>query len=521
MSYRGPATRLIADEALLRSRTNLSAAHLAAQTVGAWWVDPSNVTGNASDSNPGTSETAPLKTFGQIVRLWGTNNPTLNQNTTITFLSDQPDFSDPVDIVPICNQVFLTIIGTTTTILSGCTIGSFAGRNYTTGAADTFEDTSGKVAAAQPTLGFTAYSDLMIQTATATCWINADESSPTSVVVSAPMQTIAAGSYAYLSPGDGSVDPSGNVPPPLWVTLANGQHFSIVQPCKVYVTQAFVDNASAFGWPSSDGIGQSVTGIILQNIWSQVPPQTFPVPPVVAPTGVLPQVLLETCYMQQCRFDGALYELGVFRTSKTNCDFTGLNSSNSRFYGGLTAIASPLAFFFGQTFDGDCCIRFFVAQLSPAQIIFGTCRLGEFCSPVGAGGNGGPGDVYFISPNNDISIFYCPEVGGSVESGQLWGPSVAVSITQGTSFQIANTSGVTAETSFPSGCAITIDGSSGGASATQLSTFHSGAWTHYVTALSPAGLDAAVAGHVPLTAAIQNPDTGSKIVLNGGLLPTS
>ena len=95
---------------------------------------------------------------------------------------------------------------------------------------------------------------------------------------------------------------------------------------------------------------------------------------------------------------------------------------------------------------------------------------------------------------------------------------MAVDITQGTSFQIANTTGVTAETSFPSsGTAITIDGSAGGSTATQLSTFHSGAWTHYVTAISPAGLDALASGHVPATAAIQNPDTGSKFVLNGGI----
>lgn len=510
-----------------------------AQSVTTWYVDPSNSwpggawspsstqtgtpgTGSASNSNSGTSPSKPLLTFSEIVRRWGTNAPTLSQNTIIVFLSDQPGFNDPVEISPILNQCFLTIIGTPTILVQGGTIGSFTGRSYTTGTSDTFVDTSGKIAAAQPVLGFTAYNDLMIQTATATCWINADESTPTNVVVSAPMQTITSGSYAFLSPGDGSVDPSGNVPPPLWVTLANSQSFNIVRPCIVYVTQAFSSLASALGFQSSDGVGQSVTGIILQNLWSGVPPQTFPVPDVVAPDGVLPETYLETCYMQQCRFDSALYELGIFRTSKTNCDFTNLNSSNSRFYGGMTAIASPISYFFGQTFDGDCTIRFFIAELSPAQIVFGTCRLGEYCSPVGAGGNGGPGNVYYITANNDISVFYCPEVGGSVTSGQLWGPAVAVDITQGTSFQIANTTGVTAETSFPSsGTAITIDGSAGGSTATQLSTFHSGAWTHYVTAISPAGLDALASGHVPATAAIQNPDTGSKFVLNGGIQPIS
>src|SRR6266567_5503133 len=71
-----------------------------AWTQAAWFVDPLNVTGLASDKNDGTTALTPVLTYnGGVAARWGTYSPRLRQNTTITFLSRQPDGTDPI----ICN----------------------------------------------------------------------------------------------------------------------------------------------------------------------------------------------------------------------------------------------------------------------------------------------------------------------------------------------------------------------------------------------------------------------------------
>ena len=66
-----------------------------------WFIDPQNVSGNASDSNSGIDAAHPVLSYTRgIVPKWGTNAPTLRQNTTFTWLSDQLDDSDPVIMLP-------------------------------------------------------------------------------------------------------------------------------------------------------------------------------------------------------------------------------------------------------------------------------------------------------------------------------------------------------------------------------------------------------------------------------------
>lgn len=74
-----------------------------------WFVDPQNVTGNASDDNRGDNASFPVMTYnGGIVSKWGTTAPILRQNTTITWLSSQPvGGADPVIAIPICVGVVL------------------------------------------------------------------------------------------------------------------------------------------------------------------------------------------------------------------------------------------------------------------------------------------------------------------------------------------------------------------------------------------------------------------------------
>jgi hypothetical protein len=54
----------------------------------AWFIDPQNRTGLASDSNDGATPTTPVLTWNKgVIQRYGTNSPTLGQDTTWTFLS--------------------------------------------------------------------------------------------------------------------------------------------------------------------------------------------------------------------------------------------------------------------------------------------------------------------------------------------------------------------------------------------------------------------------------------------------
>lgn len=92
--------------------------------VPAWFIDPANSTGCASDSNNGTSATCsgaagPLLTWHHLNdELWGCESaagggcPRLQQSTTITFLSSHPDATDPVYFYPaIENQAVVQLVG--------------------------------------------------------------------------------------------------------------------------------------------------------------------------------------------------------------------------------------------------------------------------------------------------------------------------------------------------------------------------------------------------------------------------
>lgn len=533
-----------------------------AQAVPVYYIDPSNSwpggpwsptsvqtgapgSGKASDTNTGTSADAPLLTVGEIFSRMGTHNPTLNGITgmTLIFLSDEPDatiFNDPVDITAIANQVDFVVVGTPKVIATG-TIGTYTSRfaggslGYQTGVLDNF--TSPQIP------DFTPFTDLMVQTSSgATMWISPDETTAnfpaTSAFVSAPMQTIVPGTPgsfpgtgAFLAPGDGSAATS--VAPPPWVTPAPGDTFNIVQPCRVSVTRLQFDLSSSLAHIPSNGVGLRVNGMIMQNIWVPIPP---PNPGAAFTSG---QLVGESIWMQQCRIDAATsLELGIWRTSKSNCDFTDLVSGNSRYYGGIYIFGGPLQNFFGQTLDGDIVTRFGVVELAPIQVIFGTVYAGIYSQAAfgtqivgspGNGVNGNPGDVYYLSPSTGPSsggpIFFCPPASGpGPNSPQLWGQNVECDLFQGAALQICNSGpGITAGACFPSinapaePAAFTVDGVGGGS---QIAKYSAGVWTPFAGPLNTGSLDALnPGGNTPKTASVQNPDTGSRIVFNGGFFP--
>jgi hypothetical protein len=86
---------------------------LASWTTPAWFVDPANRTGAASDGNTCTTADAPCLSYAEIATRWDTTSPTLGQATSITFLSSQPDNRDPVYLAPfLTNGANLLVQGT-------------------------------------------------------------------------------------------------------------------------------------------------------------------------------------------------------------------------------------------------------------------------------------------------------------------------------------------------------------------------------------------------------------------------
>ncbi len=86
---------------------------LASWTTPAWFIDPANRTGAASDSNTCTTADAPCLSYAEIATRWDTTSPTLGQDTTVTFLSSHTDNRDPVYLAPyLTNGANLLVQGT-------------------------------------------------------------------------------------------------------------------------------------------------------------------------------------------------------------------------------------------------------------------------------------------------------------------------------------------------------------------------------------------------------------------------
>ncbi len=78
-----------------------------------WFVDPSNVSGFASDSNSGLTALTPVLTYiGGVATKWETFAPILSQQTTLTWMSSQPALStDYVIFNPIMVGTYAVLQG--------------------------------------------------------------------------------------------------------------------------------------------------------------------------------------------------------------------------------------------------------------------------------------------------------------------------------------------------------------------------------------------------------------------------
>jgi hypothetical protein len=84
--------------------------------AGTLFVDPQNTSGAASDAKTGRTAGAPLLTYAEVARRWGSTAPTLSVDTQIKFLSSHTDNSDPVSWSPMMLKGAIpSIIGTIAT----------------------------------------------------------------------------------------------------------------------------------------------------------------------------------------------------------------------------------------------------------------------------------------------------------------------------------------------------------------------------------------------------------------------
>lgn len=97
-------------------------------TVPAWVIDPVN----GNDNNTCTTNGSACKTYAEIAARWGTYSPRLRQSTTLTWLTSQPDNTDPIYFTPFAeNDATPQIVCSLTQVASG-TLGSVTAKNRAT-----------------------------------------------------------------------------------------------------------------------------------------------------------------------------------------------------------------------------------------------------------------------------------------------------------------------------------------------------------------------------------------------------
>lgn len=186
-------------------------------TVPAWFFDPQNVSGTASDNNNCTTSATACRTWGEIYvhRLDGPN-ANLQQHTVVTELSSQNSSTDFVSVVLDPNSLPIEFDGTLTTATTA-TIGTFTARNRTAGTPNTITATGQSGAYWTPFVG-----DLVHDTTVnAWFWIDADLGSATAKITEPLQQTVFDGTF-----------------PPPYVTIANGDALTIDNESLLNITSA-------------------------------------------------------------------------------------------------------------------------------------------------------------------------------------------------------------------------------------------------------------------------------------------
>jgi uncharacterized delta-60 repeat protein len=175
----------------------------------AWFIDP--IDGN--DANDGLTAITALRTYKELLSRWGGVDPILQQSTTVTFLNDQPDFSDPVEFSGhLINDGILTFTGQLTQVASG-TFSSIVTKNRSTGQRWNVTDNLKPANFWQQWVGYLVHDT----TADAWFWVDSNLGSSTAVIT----EPLAQGSI--------------NNPSPAFVTISSGDNYIIYKPTKIYL----------------------------------------------------------------------------------------------------------------------------------------------------------------------------------------------------------------------------------------------------------------------------------------------
>jgi hypothetical protein len=404
----------------------------------AWYIDPSNSTGLASDANDGLTVLTPILTFKQIVNRWGTATPTLYQGTTFNFLSDQPDFNDPIFL----SANMGTPTGSGTIAINGSPVQVGAGtlnvaqaKNKATGARWHI------LANGAPANFWAPFVGYLVHDTTQDCYFWVDED--------------LGGGVALITEPLGPHD-STTLNPPM-VTPVNGDAFVVLRPTKLFMPYVMPQVASG-------------TTPYIQGVWLTSAPGPF---------GLFNQLLANFAFFAESRMDGYVTNLGpeadvIF----TNCLFRGgANLCQGTVIGGAFHMPggfSGLSIGAGGLvlLDGDVCVEDFLG--AGGNLVFGTAYLSPAADIPRTDYQPGLACSVVISQN-----------AGFYGAGTLWGPGAIHIHPAG----YGGVEGTTFTAAYLCAGALALDGQAT-ASAYDTAT---GLW-HPGRALTPANLDLAVAG---------------------------
>jgi hypothetical protein len=555
-------TRQIADEALYRS-VLAEAPSGEGLLQPAWFIDPSNSTGNANDSNTGVTAGSPLLTFKELVARWGTNSPPLAQDTTITFLSSQPNMGlgDPIKIYPQLLGIgaSLFFVGSLTKVATD-RISTYTPRNRTAGTLDSIIGTNipnfagfnnllcnaETVGSVSPQVSVTIAGPIfdggpaVTLTGTPNVPLNpieVDITSPTTFswsINGVVQQTGLAigGSVALGTTGITANFPAGSYSVPqfyqaftsgwFWIDSTSGSSATITAPM---VQGIGINWAPPFTSPPWMTIANGSTLTIYQNtqinvqacklqnagfvenpfvvneIYFEQLQLLSPAPPAV----FIPNYLeAEGCTFQMCRLDSTQVTQGQVFGGSINClQNGGFFGGAANFYGGSIDRTGTLNI--GTTPDSRGVVfdgDIIINSDTPLKVFLGNVVFGFAYLSATSLTIGGSSDAFLSA--TDERVRYVAQAGAPFAA--LWGPG-NIAVSNGNAFRVVNAGGVTPVTATGSilltaAPPITLDGLS---SAT-FSKYAAGTWTAGI-APTPANVDA--------DGAVINPITDTRICLNG------
>jgi hypothetical protein len=357
----------------------------------AWFIDP--VAGD--DANDGLTSGTPVQHYAEVVRRWQTTAPVLGQDTTITFLDDQPDTTDPVVLQSQQGQ------GTGTTTIQGGLkaqtggMGTFTAvtvRNRATGAR--WQITDGSKAANF----WAAYVGMFVHDTTADAWFwVVEDLGGASAIITEPMASAI-----------------GN-PTPAQVVISNGDSYEIFAPIRVNLVR-------------NDAMTKSGSAPVVNQIWAFGAPFTASLDS------------LGGLFLAECRIDSFWDSTEIQNIA--NCYLFGVAFRGSYIAGGIITFELSVAGGAPNVIDGDCLV------MAPALGINGVLTVGAayFANSL---------DVPNMNSLGDGQAMLIVSDGALYGTAALWGPAAISVHTGGDVGYVAPT----AVSAFLQAGAMTIDGS--------------------------------------------------------------